>query len=729
MFTKQPIIQREAFSPPGQLPHSHRSRLAGGWMGPNTDQYTLQMDNANFGTPPIGSRLCDSPQHDPSEHLLIGTYDSPAKPALPHSHAYRSPSPKKQPAAVDQSSSSEFADPLEVFEAAGRRWHAYESEEGDVYFLDMAASHSQWEDPRLHGLVDHNSSSEAQSESQATSPQRGTATSPLRPHYPPKSPSPKAAEKTRNFGYSSDEGESAGRKTAVAPSKINWQGELSMADDEALPRAPPQVSNLAAKFGGSVLPRSDAAKLSFQADANTAPRRNAEDSSDFSRKVQSIQASRGFSMAEELARDQTAAGRGTQQSSADAASLESTSGAHQSASSSAVCDADLDAKCEQYLSVVRGGGSLQALREAMEEQREAQSLMLRVFVLADELLMDRAALSPASPISGQGSLEAASGNSSKESMETLRSDAVLGRYAKMAGMGVPAGNVLAKMRMDEVPLSQRNRLMGALGHELENQQDKLGRKSSTGSFQSLHWNPLPADKLKNTIWSLGGGGAGDLAESLMAETEMAELEKLFCSAATASLAATAAAPAKDVAREADQLRVLERKRAQNVAIGLVPFRVFGSHMDLLKAICSLDTLGGKLTADHLDNFRGLLPTEAELKRAQDLAGSKHPAELFMQAALMFFPELPRRLHCFATCLSFGAACEALTAKMTRIINCCNQVLSSSRLAKLLQRMLAVGNVMNQGTERGQAAGFTLDSLLKMVDTKGERCNFCLCVAR
>lgn len=48
------------------------------------------------------------------------------------------------------------------------------------------------------------------------------------------------------------------------------------------------------------------------------------------------------------------------------------------------------------------------------------------------------------------------------------------------------------------------------------------------------------------------------------------------------------------------------------------------------------------------------------------------------------------------------------------------MLSSSRLAKLLRKMLAVGNVMNQGTERGQAAGFTLDSLLKMVDTKGER---------
>lgn len=52
---------------------------------------------------------------------------------------------------------------------------------------------------------------------------------------------------------------------------------------------------------------------------------------------------------------------------------------------------------------------------------------------------------------------------------------------------------------------------------------------------------------------------------------------------------------------------------------------------------------------------------------------------------------------------------------------CKQVLSSNNLARLLQRMLAVGNIMNQGTRRGGASGFTLDSLIKMVNTKGIYC--------
>ena len=35
-------------------------------------------------------------------------------------------------------------------------------------------------------------------------------------------------------------------------------------------------------------------------------------------------------------------------------------------------------------------------------------------------------------------------------------------------------------------------------------------------------------------------------------------------------------------------------------------------------------------------------------------------------------------------------------------------------------MLKVGNILNEGTKRGGAGGFTLDSLTKVVNTKGKR---------
>ena len=59
------------------------------------------------------------------------------------------------------------------------------------------------------------------------------------------------------------------------------------------------------------------------------------------------------------------------------------------------------------------------------------------------------------------------------------------------------------------------------------------------------------------------------------------------------------------------------------------------------------------------------------------------------------------------------------AKAKALVAACKEVLSSDKLERLLKKMLAVGNVMNQGTFRGQASGFTVDSLLRMIQTKGK----------
>lgn len=84
----------------------------------------------------------------------------------------------------------------------------------------------------------------------------------------------------------------------------------------------------------------------------------------------------------------------------------------------------------------------------------------------------------------------------------------------------------------------------------------------------------------------------------------------------------------------------------------------------------------------------------------------------------FYPELPRRLNCFVNCHHFQSTCRSISIKAQNLVVTCNEVLSSDKLARVLQKMLAVGNIMNQGTFKGQASGFSLDSLLKMVNTKG-----------
>jgi formin 2 len=166
-----------------------------------------------------------------------------------------------------------------------------------------------------------------------------------------------------------------------------------------------------------------------------------------------------------------------------------------------------------------------------------------------------------------------------------------------------------------------------------------------------------------------------------------------------------------------KLVALEGKRAQNIVIGLSQYKSFGSYSILLSAICSLDNLNGTLTLDHAENLVSLLPTVSELKKVVDMSQSKHPAELFFLLAKDFYPELPRRLNCFIMTQHFENYCLATENKMKALNAACSEVVSNQNLSRVLQKMLAIGNVMNQGTNRA-ATGVTLDSLLKMVNTKG-----------
>ena len=51
---------------------------------------------------------------------------------------------------------------------------------------------------------------------------------------------------------------------------------------------------------------------------------------------------------------------------------------------------------------------------------------------------------------------------------------------------------------------------------------------------------------------------------------------------------------------------------------------------------------------------------------------------------------------------------------------CDEVRRSRQLKAVLAAALAAGNVLNEGTPRGEAAGFTLDSLHKLADVKSAR---------
>jgi len=114
--------------------------------------------------------------------------------------------PNVSNATINESSNvvEEYAEPLEVFIECNVQWHAYMSDTGDVYYLDMIAGHSQWEDPRLSGIVvtdygeeqmestvyENNDSNTFQEPSMSSRDSSIHTKTPIK--SPPKSPSPKS---------------------------------------------------------------------------------------------------------------------------------------------------------------------------------------------------------------------------------------------------------------------------------------------------------------------------------------------------------------------------------------------------------------------------------------------------------------------------------------------------------------------------------------------------------
>jgi hypothetical protein len=133
-----------------------------------------------------------------------------------------------------------YAAPLETFEFLNIMWNSYSTEAGDIYYLDSATSHSQWEDPRVLGIIKWEESA-MYLEGKVQSPSTATARTP-----PPVTPSPRAADnygarETFDFADASLGGGAGWAATAAAgaatlkPTKINWDAaEGGDGDDDDL---------------------------------------------------------------------------------------------------------------------------------------------------------------------------------------------------------------------------------------------------------------------------------------------------------------------------------------------------------------------------------------------------------------------------------------------------------------------------------------------------------------
>ncbi|RVW83360.1 Formin-like protein 20 [Vitis vinifera] len=85
--------------------------------------------------------------------------------------------------------------------------------------------------------------------------------------------------------------------------------------------------------------------------------------------------------------------------------------------------------------------------------------------------------------------------------------------------------------------------------------------------------------------------------------------------------------------------------------------------------------------------------------------------------LMKVPRVESKLRVFSFKIQFGSQISDFRKSLNTVNSACEEVRNSVKLKEIMKKILYLGNTLNQGTARGSAVGFKLDSLLKLTDTR------------
>ncbi|XP_051117196.1 formin-like protein 6 [Andrographis paniculata] len=230
---------------------------------------------------------------------------------------------------------------------------------------------------------------------------------------------------------------------------------------------------------------------------------------------------------------------------------------------------------------------------------------------------------------------------------------------------------------------------------------------SRPKLRALHWDKVRTPSETGTVWDQFKSSSFRLNEDAM--------ESLFgCNSENS-------APKKPSRKfilpsyNAEN-RVLDPKKSQNIAILLRALNV--TREEVCEAL--LDGNPDGLGPELLETLVKMAPTKEEenkLKQYNDEGSKLGPAERFLKA-ILDIPFAFQRVEAMLYRANFDAEVKYLRKSFQTLEEASEELKSSRLFLKLLEAVLTTGNRMNNGTYRGDAKAFKLDTLLKLVEIKG-----------
>ncbi|KAK4426415.1 Formin-like protein 6 [Sesamum alatum] len=244
----------------------------------------------------------------------------------------------------------------------------------------------------------------------------------------------------------------------------------------------------------------------------------------------------------------------------------------------------------------------------------------------------------------------------------------------------------------------------ASSSEIFDGEDKDGSRSK---MKPLHWDKVQAtsetatvwDQLKSTSFQLNE----DAMESLFGCNSMNSVPKV----ATRKLV---------LPSFKQENRVLDAKKSQNIAILLRALNVTREEVSEALLDGNPEGLGPEL----FETLVKMAPTKEEeikLKQYSDESSKLGLAERFLKA-ILDIPFAFKRVEVLLYRANFDTEVKYLRKSFQTLEEASEELKNSRLFLKLLEAVLRTGNLMNNGTNRGDAKAFKLDTLLKLVDIKG-----------
>ncbi|KAE8671024.1 Formin-like protein 6 [Hibiscus syriacus] len=261
------------------------------------------------------------------------------------------------------------------------------------------------------------------------------------------------------------------------------------------------------------------------------------------------------------------------------------------------------------------------------------------------------------------------------------------------------------------PSSGRGKPLGQTGHG----RGRVLAASNTpkkNSLKPLHWVKVTR-AMQGSLWA---DSQKQDNQSRAPEIDMSELESLFSAASVSNGSSTNKLGRRGSnINKPEKVQLVDLRRAYNCEIMLTKIKI--PLPDMLSAILALDS--SALDIDQVENLIKFCPTKEEMELLKNYTGDKAMLgkceQFFLE--LMKVPRVESKLRVFAFRITFSSQVDDLRSNLSIINHATTEVKESVKLRQIMQTILTLGNALNQGTARGSAVGFKLDSLLKLSDTR------------